>query len=165
MRVIFEPAVKLKKPPAIRAAIAQDIDGIYALMKDYVAQGVLLPRSKSDICDNLMKFIVIEIDGVIVACGALEIFNANLCEIRSLVVAENQKRHGFGQILVDELINKAKSLGLKRIMALTYVPRFFHKSGFRTVPKEIFPEKVWGVCFKCCKFNDCDEIAVLKELS
>ena len=26
------------------------------------------------------------------------------------------------------------------------------------------PEKVWGVCVKCYKFNNCDEIAVLREL-
>ena len=165
MRVMVKPAFERKISPKVRAANTQDIDSIHELMADYVARGVLLPRSKSDICDNLMKFVVIEREDVIVACGALEIFNENLCEIRSLVVAENQKRHGLGRILVDKLIEKAISLDLKRIMALTYVPSFFHKAGFRTVPKEIFPEKVWGVCFKCCKFNDCDEIAVLKNLS
>ncbi len=164
MRVILESLTEPKQSPVIRSAVTQDIDGIYALMQDYVRRSILLPRSKSDICDNLMKFIVIEQEDRIVACGSLEIFNENLCEIRSLVVAEDQKRSGFGRILVDVLINRATSLGLKRVMALTYVPQFFHKAGFRTVPKEIFPEKVWGVCIHCHKFNDCDEIAVLKEI-
>jgi amino-acid N-acetyltransferase len=49
-------------------------------------------------------------------------------------------------------------------MALTYVPEFFHKLGFRTVPKDMLPEKVWGVCVKCYKYNNCDEIAVLLEV-
>ena len=49
-------------------------------------------------------------------------------------------------------------------MALTYVPEFFHKLEFRTVPKESLPEKVWGICVKCYKFNNCDETAVLLEL-
>ena len=49
-------------------------------------------------------------------------------------------------------------------MALTYVPAFFHKLGFKTVPMETLPEKVWGVCIKCYKYNKCDETAVLLEL-
>ena len=157
--------VQLLNLPIVRDASAQDIDCIYGLMSNYVSRGVLLPRSKLDICDNLMKFVVLEEDGDVVGCGSLELFNQNLCEIRSLVVAPDKKRSGYGRILVDELIAKARLLGLKRVMALTYVPGFFHKAGFRTVSKVIFPEKVWGVCFKCHKFNDCDEIAVVKELN
>ncbi len=149
----------------VRDATIADVDSIFALMRTYTATGVLLPRSKADICDNVLKFSVIEYDGETVACAALEIFTSELCEIRSLVVDERSSRSGFGRMLVEELICKANVLGLKRIMALTYVPEFFHNLGFTTVRKEIFPEKVWGVCVKCHKFNDCDEIAVVKNIS
>ena len=149
---------------APRDAIMSDVDGIFHLVKSHTGSGVLLPRSKSNIIDELMKFSVIEMDGEVVACGALEIFNPNLCEVRSLVVSSQFGQMGLGRQIVDALIAKAEHMGLTRIMALTYVPGFFHKAGFRTVSKEIFPEKVWGVCVKCSKFNDCDEIAVLKEL-
>ena len=157
-------AKQFEPEQVVRDATMEDINSIYELIKSYSNRDILLPRSRADICDNLMKFNVIDYNSEIIACGALEIFTAELCEIRSLVVAEHLKRYGFGRILVQELINKAQALGLKRIMALTYVPKFFHSLGFRTVPKEIFPEKVWGVCAKCCKFNDCDEIAVVKEM-
>lgn len=149
----------------VRDATIDDVDPIYAMMESHAASGVLLPRSRAEICDSLMKFSVVEYSNETVACAALEIFTSQLCEIRSLVVVEHMNRSGFGRILVEELVEKARALGLKRIMALTYVPNFFHRLGFRTVRKEIFPEKVWGVCVKCHKFNDCDETAVVRELS
>ena len=158
----------LRKPEPeqrVRDATVDDVDAIHSMMESYTANGVLLPRSKDEIRDSLMKFSVIEYDNETVGCAALEIFTSELCEVRSLVVADHMSRSGFGRILVEELIEKARTLGLKRIMALTYVPEFFHRLGFRTVPKEIFPEKVWGVCIWCHKFNDCDEIAVTKDLT
>jgi len=84
--------------------------------------------------------------------------------VRSLVVDDAYKGKGFGRVLVERLLDEARNIGLRRIMALTYVPEFFHKLGFRTVPKDTLPEKVWSVCVKCYKFNSCDEIAVLTEL-
>ena len=160
----MQPSVENLFEPITRDATINDVDDIYELMKSYASKGILLPRTKTDIIDNLMKFSVIEIQGKTIACAALEIFNKNLCEVRSLVVASEMKHLGYGRILVDVLIDRARSMGLTRIMALTYVPGFFHRLGFHTVNKEIFPEKVWGVCAKCCRFNDCDEIAVLREL-
>ncbi len=65
---------------------------------------------------------------------------------------------------MERIIAEAKSIGLKRLMALTYVPVFFHKLGFRTVPKNTLPEKVWSVCIKWYKFNHCDETAVLLDI-
>jgi amino-acid N-acetyltransferase len=105
-----------------------------------------------------------EVNRRVVACGALEIFTESLGEIRSLVVADAFKSQGLGKLLVLRLIEEASAIGLKRLMALTYVPDFFHKIGFVTVPKETLPEKVWSVCVKCYKYNHCDEIAVLLEL-
>ncbi len=151
--------------PIIRDAMASDVDRIFALMVEHMTTGVLLPRSKDEIYDNLMKFSVVEVNGTIQGCAALEIFTESLCEIRSLVVASESSHQGLGGILVEVLIEKARTLGLSRIMALTYVPGFFQKLGFHVVPKSIFPEKVWGVCIKCHKFTDCDEIAVLREIN
>jgi len=157
-------AVALHSTYVPRNAAVSDVDGIYRLLEEHIKSGVLLPRSKANITDELMKFTVIEHNSQIAACGSLEIFNDNLCEVRSLAVDPHLKKLGFGRQIVESLIDSATELGLKRIMALTYVPDFFHKLGFITVPKSIFPEKVWGVCIRCHKFDDCDEIAVLKIL-
>jgi amino-acid N-acetyltransferase len=149
---------------AIRPAAIGDVPYIHHLLEIYATQGNLLPRTMNELYRHLRDFFVIEIDGKVAACGALEIFTESLGEVRSLVVDEAFKGQGFGHLLVERLIDEARVIGLKRLMALTYVAPFFHKLGFKTVSKDTLPEKVWGICVKCYKYNNCDETAVLLEL-
>lgn len=150
--------------PIIRPAAIGDVPYIHHLLEIYSAQGNLLPRTMSELYRHLRDFFVIEMRGKIAACGALEIFTENLGEVRSLVVDDAFKRQGLGRQLVLRLIEEARAIGLRRLMALTYVAPFFHKLGFKTVAKDTLPEKVWGICVKCYKYNNCDETAVLLEL-
>jgi amino-acid N-acetyltransferase len=150
--------------PVLRPAAIGDVPEIHHLLEQYAQQGNLLPRTMSELYRHLRDFFVVEVDGRVAACGALEIFTESLGEIRSLVVHDDYKNQGLGRLLVGRLIEEARGIGLKRLMALTYVPGFFHKLGFKTVPKDTLPEKVWGICVKCYKYNHCDEIAVVIEL-
>lgn len=148
----------------VRPAENGDVGSIMSLLHGYARMGNLLPRTEQEVIDNLALFRVAEANGHVVGCGALEIFTPDLAEIRSLVVGEVFKSTGIGRMLVERLIDDARGRGHGRLMALTYVPGFFHRLGFETVPKDWFPEKVWGICVRCYKFNNCDEIAVLKYL-
>ena len=150
--------------PIIRPAAIHDVPEIHHLLEIYAAQGNLLPRSMSELYRHLRDFFVIEINGHVAACAALEIFTESLGEVRSLVVADEFKGKGFGRLLVKRVAEEARTIELKRLMALTYVAPFFHKLGFKTVAKDTLPEKVWGICVKCYKFNNCDETAVLLEI-
>lgn len=158
------PDAAAKPSPAVRQAAAADITAIMALLEGYARMGNLLPRTEREIIDNIGLFRVAESGGAVVGCGALEVFTPDLAEIRSLVVAEDFKSTGTGRRLVERLTRDARDRGHGRLMALTYVPGFFHRLGFETVSKEMFPEKVWGICVRCYKFHRCDEIAVLKYL-
>ena len=149
----------------VRAAVPADIPAIQALLAHYSAMGDLLPRTKTDLAANLEHFLVVTEHDQVVACGSLEHFTPELAEVRSLMVHESQKGAGLGRLIVEHLIERARNTETRRIMALTYVPDFFHRLGFRTVSKEIFPEKIWGICVNCYKFHNCDEIAVLLELN
>lgn len=149
----------------VRSATVFDAGSIYALIENHAEKGNLLPRPMNEIYRSIRDFFVVELEGSIVACGSLEIFTEILGEVRSLVVHEDHHGKGAGRLLVAELIKEAKHIGLLQLMALTYVPEFFHRFGFITVPKETFPEKVWGICIKCYKFNFCDEVAVLLKLN
>ncbi|MHB8535856.1 MAG: N-acetyltransferase [Sulfuricaulis sp.] len=155
----LEPATPLVRPAAIG-----DVPYIHHLLEIYAAQGNLLPRTMNELYRHLRDFFVVEVNGRVAACGALEIFTESLGEVRSLVVDDGYQGRGFGRQLVERVIEEARVLGLSRLMALTYVAPFFHKLGFKTVPKDTLPEKVWGICVKCYKFNNCDETAVLREL-
>lgn len=150
--------------PIIRPAAIGDVPYIHHLLEIYAAQGNLLPRTMNELYRHLRDFFVIEMQGKVAACGALEIFTEDLGEVRSLVVDEALKSQGLGRQLVQRLIEEARAIGLRRLMALTYVAPFFHKLGFKTVAKDTLPEKVWGICVKCYKYNNCDETAVLLEL-
>ena len=156
--------VRVTATPIVRPAAIGDVPTIHYLVEAYAAQGNLLPRTMNELYRHLRDFFVIEVADRIAGCGALEIFTEDLGEVRSLAVEDEFKRRGFGKLLVQRLVQEARTLGLRRLMALTYVPPFFHKLGFKTVAKETLPEKVWGICVKCYKFNNCDETAVLLEL-
>ncbi|MFQ3245645.1 MAG: amino-acid N-acetyltransferase [Arenicella sp.] len=148
----------------VERAIDSDIPSIQKLLNHYAAMGDLLPRTKSDIIANLQHFRVIKKGGHVIACGSLEHFTEELAEVRSLMVASDIKRGGLGRKIIEELVATARERNVTRVMALTYVPEFFHKLGFITVNKDIFPEKIWGICVNCYKFHNCDEIAVLLKL-
>ena len=150
--------------PVIRPAAIGDVPYIHHLLEIYAAQGNLLPRTMNELYRHLRDFFVAEVNGQVAGCGALEIFTESLGEVRSLVVDDAWKGQGFGRLLVQRIIEEARAIGLKRLMALTYVAPFFHKLGFKTVPMDTLPEKVWGICVKCYKYNNCDETAVLLEL-
>jgi amino-acid N-acetyltransferase len=151
--------------PKVRAAKIADVPLIHHFLEIYATKGNLLPRTMNEIYRHLRDFFVIEIGGQVAAIGALEIFTEDLGEVRSLVVAEEYERRGLGRLMVQRIIAEARQLGLRRLMALTYVPEFFHKLGFVTVSMDTLPEKVWNVCIKCYKYNQCDEVAVLYNLN
>lgn len=155
----------LAKLSQVRPATIDDVPVIHRLLQFQARKGNLLPRPLNELYRNMRDFFVIEIDDQLRVCAALEIFTSELAEVRSLAVEEDYAGTGLGRKIVTEITQEARALGLSRLMALTYVPDFFHKLGFKTVPKESLPEKVWGVCVKCYKFNNCDETAVLRELN
>ena len=154
----------LPKHIPVRPASLQDVRGIYQLLKQYSDNGVLLPRPEGDIYQSLREFIVIEEEGRIIACSALQIFTQHLGEVRSLAVTPEYAGYGLGSKLVRQIEEEAMSIGLTRLMALTYEVRFFSRLGFDVVDMKVLPEKVWGACINCHKFRNCDEIAVLKHL-
>ena len=153
-----------KQSHTVVKAEETDIAGIQELLNHYASMGDLLPRTKQDIINNLEHFRVIKRDQTVIACGSLENFTVELAEVRSLMVSPDIKGGGLGRKIVNCLIDMAKARKVSRVMALTYVPEFFHKLEFITVNKDIFPEKVWGICVNCYKFHNCDEIAVLLQL-
>ncbi len=149
----------------IRHAKLQDVPEIYSLLKHYSDQGILLPRPQSDIYGALRDFYVAQYDGKIIACAALLIYTKELGEIRSLAVDTSYMKLGLGNKIVQQIEQDAKYIGLTKLMALTYVVNFFEKLDFKVVEMSELPEKVWGACINCHKFQNCDEIAMLKYIN
>jgi amino-acid N-acetyltransferase len=151
----------------IRKALIQDVKPIHRLLSYYADQGLLLPRSLSELYDHLRDHFVVEdksSQNSIIGVSALGICWEDLAEIRSLAIAKDEQGKGLGSQLVGTCLEEARSLGLKRVFTLSYVPGFFSKLGFREVEKSVLPHKIWGDCLKCPKFPDCDETAMIIDL-
>lgn len=151
--------------PVLRPAQLADVPAIYALLREYAARGNLLARTREDVTRHIRDFLVAEHAGTTLGVGALEIMGADLAEIRSLAVTESSQRRGVGLALARALLDQARSVGARRVMALTYVPAFFEQLGFVVVPVDTLPEKVWRACVKCYKWGRCDEVAMMRTLA
>jgi amino-acid N-acetyltransferase len=148
----------------IRNAKISDAEAIYALINFYAERDRMLFRPLADIYENLQAFTVAELDGSVVGCCALQIIWSDLAEIKSLAVDEASTDKGLGKMLVAAATEQARQLGLPRVFALTLRPEFFEKLGFSVVEKDKLPMKVWSDCAKCPKQQNCDEIAVIKDV-
>lgn len=154
----------MASPLRTRSAALDDVSSIAELLRIYSDLGVLLPRSESDIYNSLRDFTVVDDGTKIIACAALLIYTRELGEVRSLAVHPEHLRRGLGDKIVKQLESDAIRLGLTKLMALTYVVEFFEKHQFSVIDMSLLPEKVWGACINCHRFQNCDEIAMLKHL-
>src|SRR3972149_3318751 len=119
----------------IRKAKISDVREIQKLIERSAKKGEMLPRSLSELFDNLRDYYIFEEeghDGIIGNC-AMHICWEDLAEIRSLVVQEEYQRGGIGSKLIEACLSEAISLGIYRIFALTYRPNFFLRFGFKVV--------------------------------
>jgi amino-acid N-acetyltransferase len=148
----------------VRNAKITDAKAIYSLISNYAERDKMLFRPMADIYENLQSFTAVELNGGVVGCCALQIIWSDLAEIKSLAVDEANIGTGAGKMLVTEAIKQARQFGLPRIFALTLTPDFFEKMGFEIIEKDALPMKVWSDCAKCPKQQNCDEIAVIKQL-
>jgi amino-acid N-acetyltransferase len=148
----------------IRKAYTRDAIQIHALINNYAHQQQMLPRTLLHIYENIRDFHVAVEDGRVLGCSGLHFTWGDMAEIRSLAVDENAGRRGIGRALVEANIVEARQHELVQVYAFTYVTEFFAKLGFRVVPHESMPRKVWMDCINCHKFNCCDEVAMVLDL-
>lgn len=145
----------------IRSAVMADIDSVYALIEANARLGILLPRSKASLYENIQALSVAEDErGRIVGVVALHVLDEDLAEVRSLAVARDQQGKGIGRQLVEHAVRRAAELGIARVLSLTYQVEFFRKCGFEVANRLAFPQKVWKDCLGCPKMAACDEVAM-----
>jgi amino-acid N-acetyltransferase len=148
----------------IRAAKVSDVKQIHKIIEFYADREEMLHRSLNAIYENLQEFIVVEEKRKIIACGALHVSWEDLAEIKALAVLKGKTKKGLGKQIVSELEKNAESLGIRKTFALTFKPKFFKKIGYKLIPKESLPHKIWNECINCHLFPDCGEVPLLKEI-
>ena len=154
----------MKADTKIDRARVGDASSVHQLISRFADKGEVLPRALSEIYDGIRDYFVVRKEGRIVACAALHVTWVDLAEIRSLAVDEQEQKQRIGSLLVEACIEEAKELGIPRIFCLVRNPAFFKRHGFQLIDKTELPQKVWAECFRCPKFPNCDEVALIRHL-
>lgn len=149
---------------SVRTARLSDAEPISRITAAYAESGIMLKRAPENIIENIRNFFVAEIGGRVVGCCAISFFTLHLAEIRTLAVCDAYKRNGVGTMLVNKAEGILREEGVRSSFVLTLSPEFFLGLGYKTVSKEMFPQKIWRDCTTCPKLMECDEVAMLKEL-
>ena len=149
------------KPEKARVS---DVPQMHKLINSFADKGEMLARSLSEIYENIRDYFVVRQGERVIACGALHISWSDLAEIKSLAVAEDSQKQGIGDQLVEACLKEARALGIPTVFCLTYKPAFFERLGFSQLDKMELPHKVWGECYRCPKFPNCDEVALIYHL-
>jgi len=148
----------------VEKARIKDVTQMHKLINYFADRGDMLPRPLSQIYENIRDYFVVRDAEQVIACAALHVSWSDLAEVKSLAVTEEQQQQRIGTQLVKACLNEAKELGIDTVFALTYQPGFFKKCGFTQVDKAELPHKIWGECYLCPKFPNCDEVALIYHL-
>ena len=148
----------------VEKARISDVPKMHQLINYFAEKDEMLPRSLSELYENMRDCFVVRQGEQMVACAALHVFWSDLAEIRSLAVAEGSQEQGIGVQLVEACLKEAEELGITTVFCLTYKPALFEKFGFSQVDKMELPRKVWTECYRCPKFPDCDEVALIHQM-
>ena len=148
----------------IRKATVEDVKQIQKLVNHYAKREKMLPRSLNELYENIRNFFVYAEGKKVYGCCALDIDWEDLAEIKSLAVAHSRTGRGIGARLLQDCLRDARKLKVKKVFALTYIPDFFERFGFRIINRKELPHKIWSECIKCMYFPNCKEIAMMKEI-
>ncbi|MFP3879702.1 MAG: N-acetyltransferase [Dehalococcoidia bacterium] len=148
----------------VEKARVSDAASMHQMISHFAERGEMLPRALSEIYEDIRDYFVVREAGQVVACAALHVTWIDLAEIRSLAVDEKEQKQRIGSLLVQACLEEARELGIPRVFCLVRKPAFFEKHGFQLIDKMELPQKVWTECYRCPKFPNCDEVALVCHL-
>jgi amino-acid N-acetyltransferase len=128
--------------PVIRPASRADVEQIYDLVKGYVAEGLMLPRTPEQIALNIESYVVAVKGGRVVACAALEEYSPSLGEVSSVAVSREEHGNGLGTQVVLGVERLARVRDIDEIFALSLTDNFFLALDYSPTPISRYPEKL-----------------------
>ena len=117
----------------IRSARTTDVKAIRELVDSYAAPGKMLTKETVTLYESVQEFTVAEEDGAIVGCGALHILWEDLAEVRTVAVKQGRHKEGIGHKILEQIIERAREVGVDRIFCLTFQTEFFGRHGFEEI--------------------------------
>jgi amino-acid N-acetyltransferase len=129
----------------VRPARTSDVPLIQALVEPLVQKRILLGKDRVVFYESVQEFRVVEDEtGTMIGCGALHVMWDDLGEVRTLAVADEWLHHGIGHVILDDIEDKARALGLTRLFCLTFETGFFGRHGFEAIGEDIVAPEVYA---------------------
>ncbi len=125
----------------MRVATQRDLPGVLELIRPLEARGVLVPRSRERLEREIEHFVVLERDGLVIACGALYAFaDGSVGEVSCFAVHPEYQSGGQGDRTLSFLEKRAAQAGMKRLFVLTtQTAHWFHERGYAPATPEELP--------------------------
>lgn len=114
----------------IRPARTSDVRRIRDFIDVYSSDGRLLSKATVTLFEDIQEFLVAEVNGEVVGCGALHVMWEDLAEVRTVAVDPRVARQGIGSLLLNALLERARQVGVQRVFCLTFAVPFFERHGF-----------------------------------
>jgi amino-acid N-acetyltransferase len=114
---------------SIRRAVTADAHSIYNITQNGVRTESLRERTQESIATTIDDYLVYEIDGSIVGCVNLKIYDSgDIAEIGSVYVQAFYQNKGVGRKMVEFACAEAQERGSRRAIAMTtQASKFFSK--------------------------------------
>ncbi len=125
----------------LREATIDDVGGILNLIKPLEESGVLVKRSRERLENEIHQFIVIERDGMIIACAALYLYpDDGSAELACVATHSDYRGKNRGERILDEVRERAIAAGIQRLFVLTTVTgHWFLDQGFKAADVDALP--------------------------
>jgi amino-acid N-acetyltransferase len=135
-------AVSVGNQVIVRPALLPDVAQIESLINGFADKQLMLHKTTVQLARTFREFVVaLDASGKLLGCAALRVYTPQLAELGSLAVDESA--HGLAWAASSSRRGEeAARHGIGTVFALTLQDVFFHKQGYRTVPKEMFRLKV-----------------------
>ena len=127
----------------IRPARTADVREIQGLLEPLVDRRILLGKELVSLYEAVQEFVVAELEGEVIGCGALHVMWRDIGEVRTLLVREDRLHQGIGGRIVEVLEARAIELGLSRLFCLTFEVSFFGRHGFSPIGEQIVDPDVY----------------------
>ncbi len=116
----------------VRPARMEDVGALSTLLRPLEEDGVLVRRGRERIEMEIDRFVVIDRDGLVIGCAALEPFaEEGTGELYCVAIHPRYREAGRGDVLLRWVEERARAEGLARIFVLTTrSAHFFGERGF-----------------------------------
>ncbi len=135
--------ISLESSEIVRIANIKDIPNLLALIHPLEQQGILVKRSREQLEMEIDHYTIIDRDGVIIACAALNpYFEEKMAEMACVAVHPDYRNSSRGDILLSHIQKRAIALGIKKLFVLTTrTVHWFQERGFEIANVEDLPQE------------------------